>query len=915
MRSRPDRGAALPRVRRGGRGGAHGAPLRRAQRPSRNPCRAIALLVAALTLAAFVYFAAGAQAQTAVCSDTPAAGQRIECTQPATARQPIDIDASDVTIQTTSSNEDGVSAKHDGTGKVTVRVRRGNISTTGDSAKGISVSHAGNGNIAIRVEGGGISTTGDFSDGIRGNHAGTGDIDIDIRGALIATAGRSAFGVYGQAIEQDAGNVSIYLEDVAIESHSQDLDSDGDTYSHGVFVLNMDSSGHIGIDMRGGSVETMGVWSNGVWGHHTGIGDIDIDIRGARIKTSGASSEGVSGTQVGEGDIRIILQNTVIETAGVDGDGLFAENYIQFDEQPPKQGNVDIAIRGGSITTKARNAWSVWAFVGERVTGDIRIHLEDVDIRTEGTEVDSDNRTYSVGVAARHSGQGNIGIVIRGGRILTSGAASHGIFVRHDGQGPSRSTNLSVGGTVVAAGEDADGIRIGQLGENGGVEGAAALAGDGYRKQTVRVNGRVLGGSGVGAGIYLAGGGRVIIGPQGHVGATSGTAIRAVGDTVVEGQTIPRRLLVHLLPGGNLVSDLLGGIIKNDGGQTVVLVHGTAIYDSENGGPQFVWAPNGPHDIRLVDGFTGMDFTSPDSFIMRTAPRAAVYEALPGALLRIENGGGIGEGKLRTTDSPLWLRLDGGFGTYRPRHATVGGRYRYSRYRAEAGMDFRIDDGLTGWLGVRLVSGAARVSSPAGGGRIAALGYGLSGGLDWQGNDGWYGTGSHSLTRYSADISSAARGRLRKGANALVHAVNLEGGRRFSLGGKTTLTALAWLSRSGVSMGNFRDAVYSEVSFGGTRRVIAGAGAVVETGMKPNGGADALTLRGELGAERAFGGDTAVTVSGTRLTSKAPPTGLLLGVGGTYRSGGLTLHGALRANGLVSGDTAYSARLELRTAF
>lgn len=116
-------------------------------------------------------------------------------------------------------------------------------------------------------------------------------------------------------------------------------------------------------------------------------------------------------------------------------------------------------------------------------------------------------------------------------------------------------------------------------------------------------------------------------------------------------------------------------------------------------------------------------------------------------------------------------------------------------------------------------------------------------------------------------------------------------------------------------MGNFRDAVYSEVSFGGTRRVIAGAGAVVETGMKTNGGADALTLRGELGAERAFGGDTAVTVSGTRLTSKAPPTGLLLGVGGTYRSGGLTLHGALRANGLVSGDTAYSARLELRTAF
>ena len=57
----------------------------------------------------------------------------------------------------------------------------------------------------------------------------------------------------------------------------------------------------------------------------------------------------------------------------------------------------------------------------------------------------------------------------------------------------------------------------------------AGLDADGYLQQSVTVNGRVYGGSGSAAGVFLAGGGRVYIGAAGTVGADSGIAILASG--------------------------------------------------------------------------------------------------------------------------------------------------------------------------------------------------------------------------------------------------------------------------------------------------------------------------------------------------------------------------------------------------
>ena len=78
----------------------------------------------------------------------------------------------------------------------------------------------------------------------------------------------------------------------------------------------------------------------------------------------------------------------------------------------------------------------------------------------------------------------------------------------------------------------ASGVHVGVVNADGMVERVAGVDDEGYRRQMVNLNGRVFGGSGDAAGVFLVGGGRVYIGPRGTVGADSGIAIRTTGDIV-----------------------------------------------------------------------------------------------------------------------------------------------------------------------------------------------------------------------------------------------------------------------------------------------------------------------------------------------------------------------------------------------
>ena len=255
-------------------------------------------------------------------------------------------------------------------------------------------------------------------------------------------------------------------------------------------------------------------------------------------------------------------------------------------------------------------------------------------------------------------------------------------------------------------------------------------------------------------------------------------------------------------------------------------------------------------------------------------PRASVYETLPGFMLRLDNREVVGN-RLHEHNSPTWFRIAGGQGSYTPDHSLVGAAYDFGRFEAEAGVEFDLsrEENVTGWASLRHTRGSADVSAPTGGGKIEAMGYGTSFGLSWQNAKGYYTNGLISMTRYETDLSADGRGVLVEGADAMVHSLGVEAGRRFSFVDNLSLTPRAWSTYSDVSMDGFRDVVGSRVSLLKSARSIVGLGIVTEYAHSLDGSKQQLILHGRLGLEQVLGdAETVADVSRERLVSKAPWT-------------------------------------------
>ncbi len=339
--------------------------------------------------------------------------------------------------------------------------------------------------------------------------------------------------------------------------------------------------------------------------------------------------------------------------------------------------------------------------------------------------------------------------------------------------------------------------------------------------------------------------------------------------------------------------------IINDGGETTLLVNGVTLHEGAAGATGAETA-NGAWDLTISGSETiqGRAFT-PGDFIETYAPRAAVYEALPAVLQRLDRRG-IASQWLRQPGLPAWARISGGRGSYGPERATVGAAYDFDRFTVETGVDFRLSEtgDLTGSASLRHVRGSADVSAATGGGAIEVEGTGVS------------------LMRYEADLRSSARGRLMEGARARARTLRLEAGRRLALRETVHLTPRAWLARTDVSLDGFRDAVGSRVSLDEAGRPDAGIGIVAGRFHAWEAGERILKLRGELGVERTpSDAETGVEVSGERLRSEATATPMKLGLGGEYRWGRYMLGGAASASGPGSDDSVYAANLRFGMRF
>ena len=962
-----------------------------------------------LMLAALVLWVADASGQTtAVCSNAPGTDERIECTEAATSTDPIDIDAEGVDIDTTADDEHGIHAEHLGTGDITIDVGSSStvdtstIDTGGAGAGGIFADHRGSGRLQIQVRDATIATAGGskvhgtnvhHAHGIFGRHFGTatGDIVLDVEDTTVNTSGAGANGVLGYYSIPNPADETVVVD--------------------------------IDIDVRNSVIGTTGGGGQGIGAHYIGgSGDIDLDVVGTVITTSGGSGDGIHARhRHGSGDIAIHLQTTDITTSGQSADGIYAENDRNLGAS-----EIVIDVQGGSITTgfsdnpdadPAGSASGISVSVGTDrdsmgpATTDIDVH--NLDIATRGAS--------SHGIEAFNAWYGDIFIDARGGSISTEGQYSHGIrgwisglddltIATHAGHsitttgddasgilgvvsGAQAVLGITVGGTVEASGANAHGVEVGNI-HNDQVWQAAPVDEEGFRDQTVTVNGRVHGGTGEAAGVWLAGGGRVYIGPQGTLGADSGIAILATGDTRPQNQDDPvlkPALYVNMNLNGRRVAQVIGDDwIVNDGGETTIVVNDVTLHDGATGATGLT-APNGAWDVTFreegvtVDradpgnwvvsepasgvvadrDFSAQDFTEtakplppvqqqtepepgtstePESqtparnfqtpappnsqtsappisappaapqtesggvegeesgdagdsdeseeagdsgeggeangFEEVYAPRAAVYEGLPGALLSLSRLPIADTGRLHSPGSPLWFRITSGKGSHEPERATVSAAYDIDRVVAEGGVDIPLSEDLTLQIGALLVRGSVDVSAPTGGGTISAIGRGLMSGIAWEGQEGFYGNARLSATRFDLNAASDKRGTLEQDIDALVHSLDFEAGRRFDVGEKTRLTARAWLNRTDASLQRFTDAVGTRVSLTDADALTIGAGGIVQHELEWNGGKESLSLHGSLGMERTVeGGETAVLASGETLTSTSPNDGVVLGVG------------------------------------
>ena len=800
------------------------------------------------------------------------------------------------------------------------------------NARGISVGHYGkSGAMRTEIAGGSFSIESDWlrafaihsyrGDEYDTNDAFSGDHELIVRDVVVDVDGGWAGIIGAQHVD---GDLDVEVRDADIQVDAP--------WATGVFA-SQHGDGDVNIDIRNVEMEVGGaggtIDGDGILGHHLGSGKTDIAVRDSTIAVTTAETWAANGIAFyyarGEGgDLSFDIRDVEIDVSSSLG-----SYHMQTNEEGGRyfdgiwggywgeEGDIHVDVRRADIAIEGADSGGM-SFIHDR-KGDIDIAARDVDIRIEG------NRSVGIGGGQRHAGTGDIAIDVRDSTVVATGETVAGIRAfNFTGEG---GIDIRVeGGTIAAEGKDSSGILVGLTGRlfqsRPEPIGAPALrnvtvdASDNTRRETaaqnVVVNGRVRGGSGVGAGIRLYGGGRVEIGPGGSVGAASGVAVRAEGP---EGDEPALHVAARL--DGRQVSDALAGEIRNDDGRTTVVVNGVVLHDGIAGATGLM-APNGARDVSLATSTTisGRAFM-PADFVTTHAPRAALYEALPGFMLRLD-GRGRGGMRLRRPGSPAWISLSGGQGSYAPDRSTVGAAYEFARSEAEAGVDFALPGagGLTGWTALRHVRGSADISAGAGGGEVDAEGFGASFGLSWENAAGYHASGRISLSRYEADLRTGSRGLLKAGAGATVRSLGIEAGRRFSLAEALSLTPRAWLAHSDVSMDGFRDAVGSRVSARQSDRSILGLGVVAETTHASAGHGRALALRGNLGVERMLGdAKTVVDVSGERLVSEAAGVRGVLGLGAAWRWNRWSLDGELSAAGLGTEDSGYAASLRIGMQF
>ena len=966
----------------------------------------------------------------------------------------VDIDAARVSLSTTGSDSrasDGVHVRHEGSGDINISfegtaAKRSTVTTTAGRSHGIYArkrsSRIGgslkqtSGNIAITLGNTRIDTSGEVPAVYAEKDIGSsGMLTANLNsGVTITTQGQGASGVHLAHMNNEVGALD---NDVTLTANGITIETAGDN-GHGLQAARRTGRGDVTIDVDRSMITTGGTSARGIIGYHFGnsnLSDVTIDVDRSTITTEGNSAYGIYGYHFGDGkdgDITIDVDGSTITTEGNSASGI-----LGYHTGDGNDGDITIDATNGGITTgsaieeggtttrKGSSAHGIYAFHGRAASpvnsaavGDIRITTRNLKIQTTGTTPPDGSGTFAYGIYAIHQNSGDIVIDLgQGSSVTTEGQNSHGIVTYHFGTAATRTMDITLGGPVSVNGAGAQGVRVGAVGASG-PERMAALDEEGYRRQTVTVNSRI---ESQGEGVFLANGGRVIIGPKGSIHSDSGIAILATG-TVPEVPEVPEdasdplniipavpaipaippKLRVDMNLGGRRVSQAIGdGWILNDGGETTIAMNGVVLHDGVTGVTEET-ARNGAYNVSMVaDGvkvtdrtnadpemwtvserdenviviadrdFSATDFpeerrpspppppppppppepdpppvapaklqelteivvanalggivlslfgeqetsASSSPFIEEYAPRAAVYEALPTALLGL-NDAGQGTGTPRPQGTFTFARTLEEHGGLSPASSTVGQRHALGYGGVQFGRRLRLGETLEASTALHRVWSTVDVEAGTGGGEIGVEATGLVLDGAWNGPEGFYARTGLSMTHYRLGTWSEDRavGKLAGGVGARGSLARIEAGREVSLGGGRHVAPRIWVKRSALSVDDFTDAVGSRVSVPGTSRVSGGVGMTARAERRAGSGM--LSLRGSVDLAHVIDGTVAVTdVSGARLASEAEETELRLALSGVYRQGRFSLAAEASMNGSEPGDARGAVGLRLAASF
>ena len=569
----------------------------------------------------------------------------------------------DVLVDDTTTNNT-IKIRHLGVGDSTVRVTNSTIDS--DQENGIINDHSfnhgppkdGRTDSSTYVTDTHITLSGDplgyAVHGLINSNSTLGDVLVEVAGTTIGTTGAIAFGVKGSNLGE-VGDVRVNVRDSTVNSVKAGIAAQRSRHS----PESMEGRGSIYVDVRNTEVTTTGSGGFGIHAAGSLKSPAPDDVTKTYVENSTITTKGHYGHGIisfnGSG-VDIVIEtrgvDIVTESTEVDASGLTSAHgiFAHLERDPDGDGDIKIDVQGGSITTHGTKSMGIRGVI-EAGNGDIVIETRGVDIVTESMDVDTSASTLAHGIFAWHwasdpvEDEGDIKIDVQGGSIetrgmysygirgdleagnggeisiatgggntiTTTGEGGHGIVAYHWGTAqPTSAISIDAGGGIDTSGRGARGIQVGTVNAEGKPERVAAIGADGYRQQTVTVSGSVMSAA---EGVFLAGGGKVIIEPGGSIASESGIAILATGDTP--------KLYVDMNLDGRRVAAVIGDDwIVNDGGETTIWINDTELHDGATGVTGAV-AMNGAWNVTMREEGVTVDRTDPAKWIV-TEPAAGV---------------------------------------------------------------------------------------------------------------------------------------------------------------------------------------------------------------------------------------------------------------------------------------------------